>query len=91
MREYQGTIPLFFGIICSTLKKQCIASVRLAIPKIWSVQAATSASMRPIFSPQALNNIDYCVEANNCCSMDASTDCGAKSFMERGILVRDAV
>jgi hypothetical protein len=82
---------LFSEIICSTFKKQCIASVRLVIPKMWSVQAATSAGIRPIFSPQALNDIDYCVEANNCCSMDASTDCGAESFMERGILVRDAV
>jgi hypothetical protein len=55
---------------------------------MFSVQAAT-AGISPIFiSPPALNII-YCVEAN-WCAINAFTDCGAESFMERGILARDA-
>jgi hypothetical protein len=59
----------------------------MANQKTWSVQAAT-AGIRPIFSHPALN-IDYYAKAN-WCFMDASTDCGAESFMERGIVVREA-
>jgi hypothetical protein len=68
-----------------TVSNPCEAIIIMTIiimanPKMWSVQAATT-SIRPILSHPALN-IDYRAEPN-WCFMDASTNCGAESLMER--------
>jgi hypothetical protein len=70
-------------------KKQCVAPVRLLVwtiiimadPKMKSIKA-TTASIRPIFSPPATHIRIVVRKLILWCFIDAcSTDCGAESFM----------